>query len=117
MTEQEIAKFDINPLTAKDKKILLAKRIAGVQFENTWHIHGGKVLSKERFLDWLKRITLSKTGVMIDYSFDDTNSSLVGVYDDPNRDLREHVVGITFFCKVIGREPSAGKNCSEINFF
>ena len=117
MSDVEIAKFDINPLIIKDKKILLAKRIPGVQFENAWHMPGGKVLLKERFLECLKRITLSKTGLMIEYLFDDKNSSLVGVYDDPNRDPREHVAGITFFCKVVGGKLLAGKNCSEVKFF
>jgi len=114
---KEIAKFDINPLIIKDKKILLAKRIENVQYGGTWHMPGGKVFLQERFLDSLKRMTLMKTGLNVDYLFGSKNSSLVGVYDDPARDPREHVVGITFFCKVIDGTLKAGGNCSEVNFF
>ena len=113
----EFANFDINPLIVKDKKILLAKRAPNVQFGNAWHMPGGKVLFKERLIDCLKRITLSKTGLFIEYMIEDKNSSLVGVYDDPNRDPREHVVGITFFCKVISGKLIPGKNCTEVKFF
>lgn len=114
---KEIAKFDINPLIVKDQKILLAKRIENVQYGGTWHMPGGKVFLKERFLDSLKRMTLMKTGLQIDYLFGDKNNSLVGVYDDPERDPREHVVGITFFCKVIDGNLTAGGNCSDVRFF
>lgn len=117
MLQDKIAKFDINPLIVKDKKILLAKRSQKVEFGNCWHMPGGKVLQKERFLDCLKRTTLLKTGLEIEYLFEDKNNSIVGVYDDPDRDPREHVAGITFFCKVVGGMLTKGKNCSEVRFF
>jgi 8-oxo-dGTP diphosphatase len=112
-----IAKFDINPLIVKDKKILLGKRIENVQFGGTWHMPGGKVFLNERFIDSLKRMTKLKTNLDIDYMFETTNSSLVGVYDDPIRDPREHVAGITFFCKVLSGELKPGGNCSDVKFF
>ena len=112
-----IAKFDINPLIVDDKKILLAKRISTVQYGNTWHMPGGKVFINERFLESLKRMTKLKTNLEIDYLFNGTNESVVGVYDDPKRDPREHVVGITFFCKVLSGDLKPGGNCSEVKFF
>lgn len=112
-----IAKFDINPLIIQNRKILLAKRISTVQFGNTWHMPGGKVFINERFIESLKRMTKLKTNLDIDYLFDDANNSVVGVYDDPKRDPREHVVGITFFCKVISGNIKAGGNCSEVKLF
>ena len=115
--KQKIAQFDINPLIIRDKKILLAKRIEGVQFGGCWHLPGGKVLAQEKFIDCLKRISILKTGLNIDYLFKDINESVVGVYDDPNRDPREHVAGITFFCKVISGDIIVGNNCSEVKFF
>lgn len=112
-----IAKFDINPLIIHNKKILLAKRISTVQYGNTWHMPGGKVFINERFLESLKRMTKLKTNLEIDYLYDGTNNSVVGVYDDPKRDPREHVVGITFFCKVISGDLKVGGNCSKVKFF
>ncbi len=114
---KQIAKFDINPLIVDNKKILLAKRIPNVQFGNTWHMPGGKVFTNERFIDSLKRMTKMKTNLDIDFLYENMNENVVGVYDDPKRDPREHVVGITFFCKVVGGNSEAGGNCSEVNFF
>ena len=112
-----IAKFDINPFIVHDKKILLAKRIENVQYGGTWHMPGGKVFLDERFIQSLQRMTKLKTNLEIDYMFESTNASVVGVYDDPKRDPREHVVGITFFCKVLSGNLRAGGNCSEVKFF
>ena len=117
LINKPIAKFDINPLIVDNKKILLAKRISTVQFGSTWHMPGGKVFTNERFIESLKRMTKLKTNLEIDYLFGETNESLVGVYDDPNRDPREHVVGITFFCKVTSGDLKPGGNCSEVKFF
>ena len=51
----------------------------------------------------------------------ENNITKIGViyrnYDDPKRDPREHVVGITFFCKVISGDLKVGGNCSEVKFF
>lgn len=115
--DKPIAKFDINPLIVDNKKILLAKRISTVQYGDTWHMPGGKVFINERFIESLKRMTKLKTNLEIDYLYSETNQSVVGVYDDPKRDPREHVVGITFFCKVTSGDVKPGGNCSEVKFF
>ena len=115
--DKPIAKFDINPLIVDNKKILLAKRISTVQYGDTWHMPGGKVFINERFIESLKRMTKLKTNLEIDYLYSETNESVVGVYDDPKRDPREHVVGITFFCKVTSGDIKPGGNCSEVKFF
>ena len=117
LINKPIAKFDINPLIVDNKKILLAKRISTVQFGDTWHMPGGKVFLDERFIESLKRMTKLKTNLEIDYLYSETNESVVGVYDDPKRDPREHVVGITFFCKVTSGDIKPGGNCSEVKFF
>ena len=117
MATQKIASFDINPLIIKNNKILLAKRVENVQFGGLWHMPGGKVLFKERFIDCLKRITKIKTGLDIDYLFNNANNSVVGVYDDPERDPREHVAGITFFCKPINDKIIIGQNCLDVKYF
>ena len=64
----------------------------------------------------LKRMTKMKTGLDIELYFDDFNANVTGVYDDPARDPREHVIGITFLCKVVGGELTVGGNCSEVEF-
>lgn len=113
----EIAKFDINPFVIDDeKRVLLAKRISNVQYGNHWHMPGGKVFVNERMVDSLKRMTKLKTGLDIALYFENFNDNVTGVYDDPARDPREHVIGITFLCRVIGGDIQIGGNCSEVSF-
>lgn len=114
---KEIAKFDINPFVIdENQRVLLAKRISNVQYGNSWHMPGGKVFVNERMPESLKRMTKMKTGLDIELYFDDFNANVTGVYDDPARDPREHVIGITFLCKVVGGELTVGGNCSEVEF-
>jgi 8-oxo-dGTP diphosphatase len=116
--DKEIAKFDVNPFVIdSDNNIIMAKRITTVQFGGTWHMPGGKVFKDERIDNALKRMTLLKTGLQIEFLYPTLNESVVGVYDDPKRDPREHVLGITFFCKVVGGEIKVGGNCSDVKAF
>lgn len=115
---QELAKFDINPfIVDANGSVILAKRISTVQYGGTWHMPGGKVFVNERVLDALKRMTRLKTGLEIDFMFPTLNESVVGVYDDPKRDPREHVLGITFFCKIVGGDLKPDGNVSELKAF
>ena len=114
---KELAKFDINPFVIDDSnRVLLGKRIHNVQYGNCWHMPGGKVFINERVEDSLKRMTKLKTGLDIELYYKDFNENVVGVYDDPKRDPREHVLGITFLCRIIGGELTSGGNCSEVSF-
>ena len=114
---KEIAKFDINPFVIDEKnRVLLAKRISNVQYGNHWHMPGGEVFVNERMSDSLKRMTKLKTGLEIELYFANFNDNVTGVYDDPKRDPREHVIGITFLCKVISGDLKTGGNCSDVKF-
>lgn len=116
--DQPLSKYDINPFILNDKKeILLQKRISTVIFGGKWIMPGGKVFENERIRDSLIRMTKLKTNADISLYGIDLNDSFIGVYDDPNRDPREHVVGITFACKYIGGQLCAGGNSSEVKFF
>ncbi len=115
---KEIAKFDINPYVIDDNnRVLLAKRISNVSYGDHWHMPGGKVFVNERMSDSLKRMTKLKTGLDIDLYFENFNDNITGVYDDPKRDPREHVIGITFLCRVIGGSIQIGGNSSDVQFF
>ena len=57
-------------------------------------------------------MTKLKTGLEIELYYENFNDNVTGVYDDPQRDPREHVIGITFLCKVNGGDLVTGGNCS-----
>ena len=114
----EIAKFDINPFVIdQNNRVLLAKRISTVQYGNHWHMPGGKVFIQERIAGGLGRMTKLKTNLDIELYFKNFNDNVTGVYDDPNRDPREHVIGITFLCRHVSGNIEIGGNCSEVAFF
>ena len=116
--DMPLAKFDINPfIVDTNDNIVLAQRITTVQYGGTWHMPGGKVFVDELVLDALKRMSLLKTGLEIEFLCPSLNESVVGVYDDPNRDPREHVLGITFACKILGGEFIPGGNCNDVKAF
>ena len=43
--------------------------------------------------------------------------SLVGIYDNPNRDPREHVVSLAFLCKIVRGEIKPGGNVDMVKSF
>ena len=97
---KKIAKFDINPfIIDESNRVLLGKRISNVQYGNSWHMPGEKFSLNERIPESLKRMTKLKTGVEIELYYNSLNDNVIGVYDDPFRDPREHVIGITFLCR------------------
>lgn len=115
---KKLSKYDINPFILNEKnQVLLQQRISTVIFGGKWIMPGGKVFDLERIESALKRMTKLKTNVDISFYNEDLNSSLIGVYDDPYRDPREHVVGITFACKYVGGEIVPGGNSSNVQFF
>ena len=114
---KKIAKFDVNPfIIDENNRVLLGKRISNVQYGNSWHMPGGKVFINERIPESLKRMTKLKTGVEIELYYNSFNDNVIGVYDDPIRDPREHVIGITFLCRFDSGKIKPGGNCSEVRF-
>ena len=41
---------------------------------------------------------------------------ILGVYSDPNRDPRGHIMSITFIAKIINDEPKAGDDVAELRW-
>ena len=76
------------------------------------------MFDRERVEEALKRIAKLKTGLDIEFFNEGgLKRNIVGIYDDPDRDPREHVLGLTFTCKVIGGELTMGGNSSDIGEF
>jgi ADP-ribose pyrophosphatase YjhB (NUDIX family) len=118
MTTQKSAYVDVNPvIVTLDGKIVLAKRIEGIVGGGKWHLPGGRVQFKETFEATLKRVAFAKTNLKVKLFYPSYKESLVGIYDDPDRDPREHVISIAFLCKIEDGETKAGAKVDAVNSF
>jgi ADP-ribose pyrophosphatase YjhB (NUDIX family) len=118
VTAQKNAYVDVNPvIVTSDDKIVLAKRIQGIVGGGRWHLPGGRVQYKETLEATLKRVALAKTNLKIKLFYPSLKESLVGIYDDPERDPREHVISIAFLCKIVDGETKSGAKVDAVKSF
>ena len=118
MTTQKNAYIDANPvIVTSEGKIVLAKRIKGIVGGGKWHLPGGRVQFKETFEAALQRVAYTKTNLKIKLFYPSLKQSLVGIYDNPERDPREHVISIAFLCKITEGETKPGAKVEAVNNF
>ncbi|HSQ53442.1 MAG TPA: NUDIX hydrolase [Acidobacteriota bacterium] len=118
MTIQKNAYVDVNPvIVTSDQKIVLAKRIQGIVGGGKWHLPGGRVQYKETLEATLKRIAYTKTNLKIKLFYPSLKESLVGIYDNPERDPREHVISIAFLCNITEGKTKPGTKVEAVNSF
>ena len=115
---QKRAYIDVNPVIVTSIcKIILAKRKEGTIEGGKWHLPGGRVQFRETFEKTLKRISLTKTNLKVELFYPSLKESLVGIYDNPDRDPREHVISIAFFCRILNGDIKPGANVDEVKSF
>jgi 8-oxo-dGTP diphosphatase len=118
VTTQKNAYIDVNPvIVTKDKKIVLAKRSKEIVEGGKWHLPGGRVLVKETLETALKRLAATKTNLKIELFYPSLKQSIVGIYDNPERDPREHVVSIALLCKIVDGKPKPGTKVDVVKAF
>lgn len=118
MVVQKSAYLDVNPvIVTSENRLILAKRVKNVVGGGRWHLPGGRVLFNETFEMTLKRVAFAKTNLRIELLYPSLKESLVGIYDDPKRDPREHVIGLAFLCKIVGGEMDPGHKTMEVKSF
>jgi len=118
VTKQQNAYVDINPvIVISDDKIVLAKRMEGIVGGGRWHLPGGRLHANETIEMVLRKLAFIKTNLIIEPLYHSLTESLVGIYDDPKRDPREHVISIAFLCKVINGEPRPGVKVDSVKSF
>lgn len=116
--QQDYAHVDIDPvILTPEGKVVLAKRKQDVFEGGRWHLPGGRLIVGERLEEAMKRLTKMKTGFEIRLLTGSLTGDLVGVYDDPARDAREHVIALAYLCGITGGEEKPGHNVSEVNAF
>lgn len=118
MITQKSAYVDVNPvIVTSEGEIVLAKRQEGIVGGGMWHLPGGRVQYMETFRTTLKRVALIKTNLNVELFYSSLKKSLVGIYDDPNRDPREHVVSLAFLCKINGGQIKPGEKVDSVKSF
>jgi ADP-ribose pyrophosphatase YjhB (NUDIX family) len=118
VTTQKNAYIDVNPvIVTKDNKIVLAKRTKEIVEGGKWHLPGGRVQYKETLETAIKRLAKTKTNLKTELFYASLKQSLVGIYDNPERDPREHVISIAFLCKTFDGELKPGLNVDAVKAF
>jgi len=91
-------------------KLILIKRLKE-PFKNFWALPGGFVEYGETVEQAIVREVKEETGLIIE------PTSLIGVYSDPRRDPRGHVISIAFLVKVKGGRILPSTNAKEVQIF
>jgi 8-oxo-dGTP diphosphatase len=99
----------VDAVVEREGKILLIKR-GNPPFKESWALPGGFVEYGERVEDAVVRELLEETGLRI------MLKGLLGVYSEPGRDPRGHVVSICYIAEGEG-EVREGSDAAEARFF
>ena len=99
----------VDGVLIKNRKVLLIKR-KNEPFKNKWALPGGFVEYGEKVEDAIIRELKEETGMNVRIK------KLFGVYSDPDRDPRGHVVSIVFLVESED-EPRAGDDAVDAKFF
>lgn len=108
--------FEHNPLLVVDiiiptsEGVVLIKR-AREPYKGKWALPGGFVRYGERVEEAAVREAEEETGLKVRLK------RLVGVYSDPNRDPRGHLVSICFLAERVGGELSTSEEAMEVRAF
>ncbi len=109
--------FPAQPTVAVDGIILFEPgRIVLIKrrfppFKEFWALPGGIVKYGETVEDALLREVAEETGLTVKIN------RLVGVYSNPNRDPRGHVISICFLCEFLNGVLKASSDAADIRVF
>lgn len=105
-----VPRLAVDGVLIKDGKVLLMKR-AGEPFRGMWGIPGGFVEKGERVEEAALREVKEETGI------ETKVLRLVGVYSDPDRDPRGHVITVAFLLEQTGGELKGNEETQDVRFF
>ena len=103
-------RLTVDGAVLKEKKILLIKR-KNEPFKDKWALPGGFVEYGEKLEDAVVREVFEETGLktkIID---------LIGIYSDPDRDPRGHIVTAVYLLKIDKGRVKGGDDAIEARFF
>lgn len=94
----------------KDGKILLIER-KNEPFKGKWALPGGFVEYGEKVEDAVVREVNEETGL------DTKIIDIVGVYSDPSRDPRGHIVTVVYLLDILDGEIKGSDDAADAKFF
>ena len=106
----KIPSITTDGIILKDKQILLIKR-KNEPFKGKWALPGGFVEYGEKTEDAVIREVSEETGLKTKIR------TLAGVYSDPNRDPRGHIITIIYVLDIVEGNVKAGDDASDVKFF
>ncbi len=96
-------------LINEDNKVLLIRRM-NEPFKGSWALPGGFISEGEKVEKAIKREVSEETNLNMEVK------EIVGVYSDPDRDPRGHVVSIVFYGSFSG-SPEPDSDACEVELF
>jgi 8-oxo-dGTP diphosphatase len=108
--EYKSPSLTVDGVIIKDNKVLLIKR-RNEPYKDKWAIPGGFVEYGEKTEDAVIREIKEETG--LEAKID----GLIGVYSDPDRDPRKHVVSIAYLLTDIKGKEKGGDDAKEAKWW
>ena len=102
-------KLAVDVLVAKDEKILLIKR-KHEPFKGKYALPGGFVEYGETVEQAAVRECKEETGIDVELE------GLLGVYSDPGRDPRWHIISVVFFGSAKKGKPTASNETEDVGY-
>jgi 8-oxo-dGTP diphosphatase len=109
MTEHKNPLPTVDVILQKDSNILLIKRKKD-PFKDYLALPGGFVNEGEKVEDAVKREATEETSLEVE------PIDILGVYSDPRRDPRGHIMSVVFVGTILSGEPKAGDDSQGIEW-
>lgn len=103
-------KVTVDGVVFDRNKVLLIRR-KNPPFRGKWALPGGFVEYGETVEKAIMRELLEETGLKV------KPNSIIGIYSDPRRDPRWHIITIAYLCKKTGGELKGGDDALEAKYF
>nr|MDO8082409.1 NUDIX hydrolase [Candidatus Freyarchaeota archaeon] len=98
----------VDAIILMDDFVVLVKR-RNPPFQGHYALPGGFVEIGEFVEEAVVREAREETGLEVQVE------RFLGIYDDPKRDPRGHVISIAYICKVIGGKLKAGSDAKDVS--
>jgi 8-oxo-dGTP diphosphatase len=110
MVQKRVPSLTVDIVIPASDGVVLVKR-ANEPYKNRWALPGGFVNYGEKVEDAAVREAEEETSLKVKLI------KLVGVYSDPNRDPRGHVVSVCFLAERVNGKPVAKSDAAEARVF
>ena len=109
MTDHKNPLPTVDVILQKNSNVLLVKRKKD-PFKDYLALPGGFVIEGEKVEDAVKREAFEETSLEIE------PIDILGVYSDPKRDPRGHILSVVFVGTILSGQPKAGDDSQEIEW-